>query len=228
MKWTLFIQQKLKVAGLLGLVIVIVIITNLVERKRVDDMGDSFISFYRDRLVPAADIFYFAENLYQKHLYVQKYLLVKDPESLSNMSKVLQRHNSVIDSLVRAFDQTYQVETEYLCFDGFKSKINHYKDLEQTIVTLSEGGQLQHAHDVFNQKAAPLFRELMADLKELTEIQTEVGLSMINTSMGSVAGSQLISNLQIGLILLIGIIIEVLILTSRVIKTRQKQKFNLN
>lgn len=228
MKWTLFIQQKLKVAGLLGLVLVIVIITNLVERKRVDEMGESFISFYQDRLVPAADIFYFAENLYQKHLYVQKYLLVKDTESLSNMSKVLNRHNAIIDSLVRAFDLTYQVETEYLCFDGFKSKINHYKDLEFTILALAEGGQTQQALDIFDQKAAPLFRGLVSDLKELTEIQTEVGLTMINTSMGSVAGSQLISNLQIGLILLIGIIIEVLILTSRVIKTRQRQKFNLN
>ena len=74
MKWTYQIPQKIKTATLPMGVMVLVIVSNLIARKNITEMNRSVTSIYKDRLIPATNIFYLTENLYRKRLAMEEFL----------------------------------------------------------------------------------------------------------------------------------------------------------
>ncbi len=228
MKWTFFIRQKLKIALLLGGVLLLVGMTTFLERKHMANMDKSFTSIYNDRLIPTTEIFYLAEQLYQKRLTLQRYFLTGDPENVNIIYEKLNEHNEVIDTLIHAFEKSHLVENEFICFKGFKNDIKDYASLEQSMLVFCEKGQQSQCLETFDNEAQEKFASIIARLNELTGIQTEVGSSILSESKVIVAGANVVSRLQIALILIIGIIIQILVLTSKAIKTRKHQKFSMN
>jgi hypothetical protein len=227
MRWGFLIQQKLKIAGMLAFLLGLVVLTNCLERKNVGDMNKSFASIYNDRLIPATEIIYLTENLYSKRLLMQRFLLLGKDEQKKEVQKELLLHSKLVDSLIFEFEKTYLVVEEFEVLAQFKQKAQEYAAVEKEILSLSGEGAKEGGLEIFEGKGKLVFKVTMEHLHQLTKIQSDEGQELIKDSRVIVASTNIISSLQIGLAVIIGIVVQVLILTSRMVKFKPG-KFNLN
>ena len=227
MKWVFAIQQKQKVALLLGCILLVIILSTIVERINMSDINESFTSIYKDRLIPATEIFYLTENLYKKRLLMEKFLTSADENQTGELRQHINIHNQNIDSLIVEYEKTYLVDSESKCLATFKTTVSDYADLEQSVMELSKNGSKATGLETFESQGAALFQKTIQNLHQLTQIQSKVGKELIADSQSAMASTNILFNLQIALALVICIIIQVLLLTSKVIK-QQKQPFHLN
>ena len=227
MKWVFAIQQKHKVALLLGCILCIVILTTIVERINMGDINRSFTSIYNDRLIPATEMFYLSENLYSKRLLMEKFLLSPEENQTGELGKNLDMHNQNIDSLIEEYEKTYLVDNESRYLTAFKNKIAEYAKIEQSVMKLSKDGSKEAGVEIFENQGAVLFQSTIQNLHQLTQIQSTVGKELIANSQNAMASTNILSHLQIALAFIICVIIQVLLLTSTVIN-KQKQPFHLN
>lgn len=227
MKWVFAIQQKHKVALLLGCILCIVILTTIMERINMGDINRSFTSIYNDRLIPATEIFYISENMYSKRLLMEKFLLSHEEYGIEQLRKNLDIYNRNIDSLIVEYEKTYLVDNESRCLATFKNIISDYEQVEQSVIKLSKNGSKEAGLEIFENQGIVLFQSTIQNLHQLTQIQSTVGKELIAHSQSAMASTNILSHLQIALAFIICVIIQVLLLTSTVIK-KQKQPFHLN
>ncbi len=227
MKWAFAIHQKQKVALLLGCILIVIILSTIAERSNMGDINRSFTSIYNDRLIPATEIFYLTENLYNKRLLMEKFLFSSTENQTDALRKQLEEHNQNIDSIIVEFEKTYLVGNESKYLAEFKSKASEYVQVEQTVMKFSENGSKKAGLEIFENQGAELFQNTIHKLNQLTQIQSTVGKELIADSQSAMASTNLLFNLQIALAFIICVILQILLLTSRVIK-QQKQPFHLN
>jgi len=226
MKWAFVIQQKLKAALLLLGIMFLVVLFNLIERHNIEEMNRSVNSIYKDRLLPAADIFHLTDNLYSKRVLMEQYLISEDVDVLE-LQKSLDMRDKNIDELVRQFEKTYLVDKELVFFNQLKADIIAYKKLEQKIISLCAQNLRAEANLLYHQKGQLASSEVIKRLSELTEIQTQVGGELLNNSKGILASSDLLSSLQLILAMGIGIMVVILIASSKIAR-QVPGSFNLN
>jgi hypothetical protein len=144
----------------------------------------------------------------------------------------LNSYDKSIDSLLRLFEKTYLVEEEAKSLTAFKKQNEEYVILESQILNLCAGGKVDEGKKIFARNAALMFRDAIASLNELTDIQSNVGKDLVKESKSNLASFGVITSLQIGLAVIIGLMILALIYNSRIIdKPALKDKsqyFNLN
>lgn len=227
MRWAFAIQQKMKIAFLLAFLLILVVLTNFLGSKNIGDMNKSFVSIYNDRLIPATEITYLTEDLYSKRLLLERFLLSGEEEQTGKLQEELHRHNKRIDSLILEYEKTYLVVQESVYLAEFKRKVQDYAQVEKEILSLRGEEAKETGQEMFENKGKPVFQQAMAHLHALTQIQSDVGKELIKDSQVIVASTNILSSLQIALAVIIGIIVQVLILTSRMVKFSPKN-FNLN
>ena len=66
MKWTYTINQKMKIASLLGGVMMVIIISNVLISRNATAIQKSFSSVIKDRLIVESYIYQLSEQLYEK------------------------------------------------------------------------------------------------------------------------------------------------------------------
>jgi hypothetical protein len=233
MKWSFVIEQKLKAALLLGVVMLVIILANIVSRNHMAGIDKSFASIYKDRLIPATTITYLAEHLYGKRLSLEKHLLSANPSRGASIDEQLKEHNASIDSLIAAFERTYLVEKEKSSLSAFKNRIDEYVLLEKMVLNLHGAGNSEAGRELFEGVGSETFQNTITRLNELTMIQSSVGMELMKETKSEMAGFSLVSFLQISLVVVIGIIIMILIQSSKIINrskgtTNNTQNFNLN
>ena len=76
-------------------------------------------------------------------------------------------------------------------------------------------------------KTVKLYDEIDGDLIELTRVQTEIGKELLAESIKSQSSSSFISQLQIIIAIILGLIIMILIITDKQVLLKQ-EKYNLN
>jgi hypothetical protein len=227
MRWAFIIQQKTKIAAFLALLMTLVVVTNFLEQKNIGDMNKSFTSIYQDRLIPATEIIYLSEDLYSKRLLLQRFLLSGQEEQAGRLQEELHRHNRRVDSLITEYEKTYLVVQEFEALAGFKTKVREYAQVEKEILALSGAQAKEAGLEIFESKGSVIFKSTMGHLHDLTRIQSDVGGELIKGSKMIVASTNVISSLQIALAVIIGIIVQILILTSKLMKFKPGN-FNLN
>ncbi len=225
MNWTLAIQNKIKAALLLAVIMFAVILTNLVERNNIGKISDTFSSIYQDRLIPAADIFYITENLYSKRLLMEQHLTAHTPADDTYLQARLHEHCYQIDSLLSEFEKTYLVSNESRLLMDVKDQLHQYAHIEDSVVWLLAQGDGGAAAQVYHQHGVASFKRAVSDLYALTHIQTKVGAELMKDSRGIASSSTLLASIEIILAIVIGVMIQSLIFTSRMIK---HQPFHLN
>ncbi|GAB3165469.1 MCP four helix bundle domain-containing protein [Telluribacter humicola] len=227
MKWTFVIQQKLKAALLLGGIMLVVVVSTILTRNNIEGIDKSFSSIYQDRLMPAIDIVYLSENLYNKRLLVEKHLLSDEGLSPAQLEVQLQKHNYKIDSLISVFSQTHMVDEESKSLIAFRQRVHEYSDIEQEVLRFSESGNKKAGQQLFEEKGGATFQRTIVRLNELTQIQSVIGQELVKESHTCVARSNNISTLQISLAVVIGLMVLGLIQSAKIIKP-DRQPFNLN
>jgi len=227
MKWTFIIREKLKVALLLASIMFLIAITNIMERRNIENMAQSFTSIYYDRLIPATDIFYLTGNLYDRRLIMETFLLNEGSPTVADVRKKLEIHALAIDNLIAKFEKTFLVKDESKYLAELKSGIDHYRSVERNILETFADDSKKKAQLLYQEEGKKELIRIFQHLEELAKIQSQVGLAMIHDSKGIVSSSDLMMTVQIVTAIVIGLLIQALVIASRVVDTKN-QDFNLN
>jgi len=228
MRFAYSIKQKIKIATLLFCVMGCTILIRFLEDKSVKDMNESFVSMYKDRLIPATDLFYVAQNSYAKRSLLESALYTQfgsltEPD-LTEKVKVF---NTVIESLIKKYEKTFLVEQEKQHLIELKDRLAHTAQLDTELLLLLHNKDFTNAGKLYENAGRVSSDRTIQKLSELMGIQTRVGEELIRDSNYMVSGSKLYSSLQIVLAIVIGILIVGIVFTSNVVKITN-EKFNLN
>jgi Four helix bundle sensory module for signal transduction len=219
MKWIYSIQQKAQVAFLLAIVLLGVFMKNVIDRNNVSELGDSFSSVYEDRLLVESYIYKLSDHLHQK----QK--LIDDCSQQGDRNDIrlkIAQHNAAIGNLIQEYEKTKLTNQESVFFDAFKKNIiemitleDQYLKSQNTIITVTP---------TFDQQ----FYTATKNLDMLSGIQVAEGKSMADHSKRIVAGSSILTQFELAMIIVIGLIIQALIFASNSLTPKQFQKHQLN
>ncbi|MFD2164428.1 MCP four helix bundle domain-containing protein [Paradesertivirga mongoliensis] len=226
MKWTFVIQQKLKIACLLGVIMMVVVLFNVILQKNISDINQSVNSIYNDRLIPATDIFYLSESLHGRQLAMEKFLY-RDGQDVRQLRSELERYNSRAHQLISKYEKTYLVDEESVFLSNFKERINQYSALEKKMLILLAASDQAAGLRLYETRGRIALESTIAQLSDLTVIQSAVGSKLVNDTRGIVATSNFLSDLQIVLAIVIGAIITALVVSSKLI-SKPEANFNLN
>jgi hypothetical protein len=227
MRWSLIIQEKVKAALLLGSIMLVVVASTLISRNNMEGIDRSFSSIYQDRLVPAIDIVYLSENLFTKRLLVEKLLLSEDGLTQQQVEEQLRKHDTRIDSLINAFSHTYLVTQESKSLVDFRGRVKEYAGIEKKVLNLREAGNQKAGKVLFEGAGATSFQGALVLLKELTQIQSDIGKELVRESHVSVARFLNLSILLISLAVVIGLMVLRLIHSAGISRAKE-QPFHLN
>ena len=219
MKWTYFIIGKIKVAIALGIVLVLVLATNMMDKSHFLELQDSFASVYKDRLVVESYIYKLASKVHKKKLLFDYYEQV-DVSEFIEKNQIL---NDSIAVLIRNYEKTKLTTAESRLFSDLKMQVAELGKEEIKFInsSASDNDDLKKSIGVYHQKIA-------FDLDKLSDVQLSEARNIIDNSKRLIASSNVASQLEICILILIGFIIQGLIFVSKSITTKMPQDSSLN
>lgn len=203
MKWPSNLHARVKAALLLLVLVLAAVINNRWERSNLRRWDDSFSSIYDDRLVPETYIFKLTDHLYRKRVLWNE---AARPERTDAIRADLGKHDAAIDALVKSFEGTYLVEAEGRALRGFKARLAACRDLERR--WLAAPSEELHA------ALASEFEQALGHLSQLSGIQEQVGQDLKKGSKSLLASSTFLYQLEMALLLLMGLLIQFLVPTT--------------
>ncbi len=218
MKWLYTIQQKAQVAFLLAIILLGVFMKNVIDRNNVSELGDSFSSVYEDRLLVESYIYKLSDHLYQKQLLIDQ---CSGLEDINQMRAQIARHNVAISGLIQEYEKTKLTNQESIFFNAFKKNINEMISLEDQFLKSQNS---MSAVPFLDQQ----FTTASSNLNQLSSIQIAEGKTMTDHSKKIVAGSSILTQFELAMIIVIGLIIQALIFASNSLTPTQFQKHQLN
>lgn len=221
MKFAFSLKNKLKIAFLLFCIMCCTLLIRFLEDKSVKKINESFISMYNDRLIPATDLYFIAENLYHKNTILQEALNDDTDFSKANLLQ-LSKHNQKIDSVISKYELTLLVKQERYFLNDLKSALATQRALEGKVLVLA--GSNTELYETLVKSAST---KTLDKLSALIKIQSKVGDELIKDSKIFVSGTKIYSTFQVILAIAIGIMIVGIVSASNVVKI-QNDKFNLN
>ncbi|QNR82763.1 MCP four helix bundle domain-containing protein [Pedobacter riviphilus] len=223
MKFAFSLKNKLKIAFLLFCIMCCTLLIRFLEDKSVEQINESFISMYNDRLVPATDLYFIAENLYYKKEILQDILLGNNIIHPSAGLVKMNKHNRKIDSVINKYELTLLVKQEKSFLNDLKRALTVQQGLEVKILNMA-GTEERAIYESLGREAT---NQTLAKLSALIKIQSKVGNDLIKGSKIFVSGTKIYSTLQVILAIVIGIMIVAIVSASNTVKI-QSEKFNLN
>ncbi len=225
MKWAFAIQGKIRLAIVLAIMMLFIILFSLIESYNVSRMSRSFHSIYEDRLIPAVDLYSISGHIHNKRNKLFIYLFT-DKMSQEEIKLYLNAANNSLDTLISKYENTYLVRTETNHLKSLKKNLNTFERDELLLLNAAmENKEL--AKNLYLNTTVLLYDELEKDLIELTGVQSDIGKELLAESIKSQSGSGFISQLQLIIAIILGVIIMILIITDKQVVLKQ-EKFNLN
>jgi len=220
MKWIYAIQQKAQVAFLLTLVLFGVFVKNVLDRNNISDLGDSFSSVYKDRLLVESYIYKLSDQLYQKQILFDQCSQAQSDNH--QLALNIKGHNATINSLIQEYEGTKLTDEEAIYFDKLKRNFFQMESLENQF--------FQGNTDVatINTSLDKQFITAADHLNQLSSIQIAEGKSMADQSLRIVAGSSILTQFELAMIIIISLIIQALIFASNSITPKILHKHHLN
>jgi len=204
------------------------ILIRMLEDKSVEDMNESFVSMYNDRLIPATDLFYISEHVQQKRSLIEEELYaIKGGERGIDIPKEMAGYDAAIDSLMSKYEKTLLVRQEKDQLRELKRRLLQSEQLESSTVRLISEKQGEAARRLFESSGRQASKQAVAQLSVLMRTQKMVGQELLKDSEFMVSGSKLYSTLQVALAILIGVLIVGIVFTSNLVKI-SNEKFHLN
>lgn len=198
--WAFTIKNKITAALLLFTVLCLVMLTNLQEQRMVTRINKAVTSIYEDRVVVGNYILHLSNH-------------TDDILSLlheSNSSTAYQRISiqlDQIDRLNQLYDKTILTDTEERNFSAFKA-------LCLDIKTHNNANNIP--------KALESARKADYILEALSSIQVEEGKSKLDEVLRMTNTSNLLSYIEIVILIIIAILIQILVLSSRAVVTKKE------
>ena len=199
MNWKLSLAQRIRAGAALVVVFLLIITTNLIDKHHFRIVKDNLATVYEDRLL--------AKNyLYRISRYIQqKKEIIQNPDE--DLWKLNTEVNDSIDVLIQKFDSTRLTEKESLLFSSLQKNIQALEKFESSFPineTITPEAPIKSNGELY-------FQAVFEDLDALFKIQLEEGSRVIERSNQTIKSSDLIAKLEIGALIIIGILIQLLI-----------------
>jgi hypothetical protein len=213
MSRTITQKRKLKVAIILTVLIIMIFGKNILERRNFNELGNSFVTFYEDRLVVESYIFSISEKLFRIKLLVNHCQFESD---YSHVVEEISTYENDILKLVKEFEDTKLTIAEAGFLTDFKKiikenlRIADYQSLYSTETGINSVKVKEY--NSYIEKA-------ILDLEKLSQIQIEEGKKLAANSDKVVNRSKIWSQFEVAALVILIVIIYLLIYTSRSIKS---------
>jgi hypothetical protein len=191
---------KFQMISALLVVFLLVLATNLMDNKHFKTVKESLTTMYEDRLV-VIDIIYEIRNI----IHLQQLSYFSEWHQLD--AGKLQSASDRIDQLIDQFATTKLTTEESVFFDLLISQIAEVRQLESQFASLAEESKSSTVYDDLESR----FEKLNRTLDALSQIQLKEGKNQLSFSEKAVRDSSLMSKFEIGFLVLIGIILQVII-----------------
>jgi hypothetical protein len=196
------LTNKVKWVLALGLVFLLVLATNLVDRTNFKWMSESVATIYEDRLVAKGFVYDMRSILAEKQIA----LAAEDPAYLSDQAS---EDAEKMQALIASFEQTKLTPEEASVFESLIEDSNALEALERKLAGVPDAltadastkSTLEAAHDA-----------VLDDLSRLARIQLEVGERERVAAMNTMRTIDVVTKIEIGLLILVGLLIALVIL----------------
>lgn len=222
MKWTYSIKNKLTAAVLLAAILIITLANNLVERSHFKQLDASFASMYEDRMLVESYIFQLYENLQKR----QELITTADSElGYEHLKADLHEYKAQRNELIKKYATTYLTTEEEVEFDKLKAAVKNINSAEDGLLNLTKSqDELSELISSNREKTSSAFETLSV----LSSIQTSEAKSIRAKSERIILGNISISQLEMAILIIIGLVIQALIFSSKSMKPNINQKHQLN
>lgn len=204
MKWTFFIKHKLAAAALLGTVIALVLVNNISEQKSSDELNETFSSLYEDRLLAESYILTMYSDLHKMDEISER-----QTDARYALLPLVNDINRTVE-LYRATKLTPKEETEFNAFVALVRDVN----------SSAKNGDLSACRTCVAQS--------LDKLSSLSEIQVAEGTRLNNNSQRIYSEHTSSAQFELAMLVVIGVLIQALIFTTKTIQQAGKPKINLN
>ncbi|HET8860257.1 MCP four helix bundle domain-containing protein [Marivirga sp.] len=201
MHFSYFVQQKLKLASAIAIILVIVLINNRWENNNINELGETFGSVYKDRLVVENYIFKLASATHEKKYLLTQYKVKQSSEIKSEIASI----NTEIDFLLKDYQTTFLTVGEQ---EVFKNLLRNNDQLR----AIEENPEFEIAH------LNTLYDKNIIMLNKLSKIQMKEGEALYKNSRSIVTSNASLSYLELGLLIILGLITQALIFNSKSIR----------
>ena len=225
MKWAFAIQRKIRLAIALAIMMLLIILLSLWESYNVNKISKSFRSIYEDRLIPAVDLYLISGHIQNKRNKLVSFLFT-DKISVEEIKYVLSLENKQLDTLINKYQKTYLVKAETNHLQNLKKNLKIFERDELLLINASLENK-EFARNLYLNTTINFYENIDQDLILLTQVQTQIGKELLAESSKSQSSSSLISQLQIVVAIILGLIIMILIITDKQVILKQ-EKYNLN
>jgi hypothetical protein len=191
--------QKIKIAAASLVVFLLVLATNIMDNNHFDIVQRSLETVLDDRLVAKDYIYKISRQIHLKN----KLLYTSDSEQ---MAKANQKANDSIQTLVAKYAATELTPKEAQYFESLENNLDKLFQLEKQLYSNSSSDQVAAI-----EKAETYFTRISSNLDVLSEVQLAEGKRQIHYSNRAIENSNLIARLEIGALIVIGLIIQIFI-----------------
>jgi len=211
------IRQKGRITILLIGVFFLIILSSNTYSDKINQMGNLFSEMYSDRLIAQDYIYKFAKILYERKIELAN-------QNMRDIDKVFKGDEIAISLLLTNYEKTKLTINENIQFQEFKKSI--------LLMIFFEKKYLMSTNDQYKIHLLKLQEKYLntsfVQLDKLAEIQISTGKKLNETSRKIVSFSTLLNQFDWALIIIIGLIIQVIIFTSKssVPKNPQNQYLN--
>ena len=194
-----------RIKGIVALTVVflLVLATNMMDNKHFEVVERALKTVYEDRLVVKDYIYKIASNFHHK----QETLLKAESES---PFASLESNRKEIEELMLKYSKTRLTEKETLVYNALREEMNDVFKLE---ISLAESGKWNEEDS--KNILLSRYEEVSSHLDDLFEIQLKEGKRQIDQSNKAIEKSHLMSKIEIGILIAIGIMLQLLLFYKR-------------
>ena len=200
MRWKLSFAQRIRAGAALAVVFLLIIATNLIDKNHFRIVKENLTTVYEDRLLAKNYLYQISRHVQQKKEVLQS---ADNDESVELHLAI----NDSIEMFMNKFSSTKLTERESLRFESLQKNIQALKKFENA--TVANESITPEAPIPTNSEQ--YFETVFQDLDALFKIQLEEGSRVISSSNQTIQSSDLITKLEIGALIVIGFLIQLLI-----------------
>ena len=220
MKWAFAVQRKIRVAIMLAIMMLCIVIFSIMESYNINRISKSFNSIYEDRLIPAVDLYTIADQIHDKrdHLFT---FLFTDQITQLEIRNYLATTNKKLDSVVIKYGSTYLVKEESNHLQHFERNLSNYQREAKMLISAAVINK-ETARNLYLKTTVDLYDLVNKDLRQLIQVQTEVGRKLLAESDQTRASSAFITQLLLVIAVILGLIIFILVVTGKQVMVKQE------
>lgn len=192
--------NKIKWSSALILVFLLLLATNLIDRKNFKRINESMVSIYSDRLVVNGFVYHLSELIHEKN----KSVLTANESFYKERNEAI---NQEIDEIVIQFYETKLTPDEKINLDAFSKKIRELKAIEDSLSIKP----LKLFEEPIKTALLEQMSKIDKDLNILSKIQLDEGRRQYFISKEALESIELLTKLEVYALVIIALFVLLII-----------------